>query len=167
MFMIDLGAESLYSKIGLSPNATNAEIRTARDNLIQKLVEEGRQTTDPEMKKSNEDRQKEINSAGDRLAAPEDRKKYDAENAHLKFFLPQVAAAPLFAEKSDRMIVLHRSIREFLVSKGEVLSPLSDVERFDFSSDETPIGLLDSLLSPSGGNIEPKPRSRSRKRQQG
>jgi len=146
MFMIDLGMQSYYSLLGVSPAASAGEIREARDQKVKELREQQRMAKDSEEKKKLEDRQKEINTAGEKLARPKEREEYDRQNAHLKFFSVRVAAAPMFVEKADRIYVLHRAIREFLAPKGVDLTPLSDIEREDFSADETPIDLLDNLL---------------------
>ncbi len=145
MFMIDLGAQSYYAMLGISPSSSGAEVRAARDKLVKELKEKER-TVPSEEKKKIESRQKEINAAGETLARPEEREKYDRANTHLKFFTVRIAAAPLFVEKDDRIYVLHRAIRNFLATKEVDLQPLSDLEREDFSSDETPIDLLDNLL---------------------
>jgi curved DNA-binding protein CbpA len=145
MFMIDLGVQSYYSLLGVSPSANAAEIREARDRKIKELRERQRIAKGPEAENIKA-RQKEINAAGETLARPKDREKYDRLNSHLKFFSVRVAAAPLFVEKADRMYVLHRAMREFLAAKGVNLQPLSDIEREDFSADETPIDLLDDLI---------------------
>jgi len=145
MFMIDLGAQSYYTMLGISPGSSGADIRAARDKLIKELKEKERAAPSEEKKKL-EGRQKEINAAGETLARPEKREEYDRANAHLKFFIVRVAAAPLFVEKDDRIYVLHRALRNFLAAKEVDLPPLSDLEREDFSADETPIDLLDNLL---------------------
>jgi curved DNA-binding protein CbpA len=149
MFMIDLGAESLYSKLGLSPDATQAQIVEARDAIDIKLTDERRKadaSNDLEERKKIEARQAKIHAAFEELARPDKRKEYDKENTHLRFFLPQSAAVAMFMEKADRIYVLHRVISEFLAAKGEKLLPLSDIDRVDFTADETPIDLLDNLL---------------------
>ncbi|MCI0487093.1 MAG: DnaJ domain-containing protein [Blastocatellia bacterium] len=146
MFIIDLGAPSYYSTLGLSPIASFDEIRTARDQMIKELRDKQSKAATPEEKQKFIDRQTEINAIGETLARPEKRKEYDRANAHLGFFMVQVAAAPLFMEKADRMHVLHRMIKDFLAARGVELRPLSDMDRDDFSADETPIELLDNLL---------------------
>ena len=149
MFMIDLGAESLYSKLGLSPGATQDQIIAARDVIGKELIDELRKakaSKDLDEMKKIEARHAEINTVGGRLGRPDERKKYDKENAHLRFFLPQPAAVAMFADKVDRIYVLHRVITEFLAAKGERLLPLSDIDRVDFTADETQIDLLDDLL---------------------
>lgn len=146
MFMIDLGVQSHYSLLGISPDATITEIREARDRLGKELTEKKRLTKDNEEKKKIEDRQKKINEAGEVLVRAEEREKYDHENSHLRFFVVQVAAVPMFVDKADRFYALNRIIREFLTTKGTTLTPISDHERDDFSADETTNNLLDNLL---------------------
>jgi hypothetical protein len=146
MFIIDLGAESYYSMFSLSPDASPREIRDARDKIGKDLTERILAAKDPIAKKELEERQRTINNAGETLARSEDRAKYDKANAHLRFFLIQNSSALPFFDKSFRIEWLHQVIREFLASKGADLSPLSDLERTDFSGDETPNDLLDALL---------------------
>lgn len=146
MFMIDLGAQSFYSALGISPNAGIAEIRIACDRVGKELAEKLRAVTSEQEREKINDRLKYINSAGETLKRPEERKKYDLANAHLRFFTVQVAAAPMFVDKVDRMHVMHRIVKDFLREKGVRLSPLSDVEREDFTDDESPVELLDNLL---------------------
>jgi curved DNA-binding protein CbpA len=145
MFMIDLGAQSYYSALGISPNASIAEIRIACDRAAKDLVEKLRVAAPDEREKINE-RLKYINSVGEKLKRPEERKEYDRTHAHLRFFTVQVAAAPMFVDKVDRMHVMHRIVKDFLLEKGVRLSPLSDVEREDFAGDESPVRLLDDLM---------------------
>lgn len=146
MFMIDLGLPSYYSIIDVSPSASQAEIRDARDRKGKELKEKLNATRDSEERKKIEERLKEINAAGDTLASPERREEYDQNNAHLKYFTMQRVAAPMFFEKTDRLYVLHRAITDFLTAQKVVLPPLSDMEQEDFSVDETPNELLDNLL---------------------
>lgn len=146
MFMIDLGAQSYYSALGISPNASIAEIRIACDRAGKELVEKLRVAASQEEREKINDRLKYINSAGEMLKRPEKRKEYDRLNAHFRFFTVQVAAAPMFVDKVDRMHVMHRIVKDFLLEKGVRLSPLSDVEREDFAGDESPVRLLDDLM---------------------
>lgn len=147
MFMIDLGAQSYYSVLGISPNASIAEIRIACDRAGKELAEKLRGAASDEEREKLNGRLKYINSeVGETLKRPEKRKEYDRAHAHLRFFTVQVAAAPLFVDKVDRMHVMHRIVKDFLRAKGLRLSPLSDVEREEFAGDESPVELLDNLL---------------------
>jgi len=146
MFMIDLGAESYYSILGVSPDADVDEINKARNQIMVELKRKYRVEQDPQEKQRIEKRQAEISAIGGTLASPEKRSEYDRANAHLRFFTMRVAAAPMFVENADRIYVLHRAIRDHLAKKGVDLAPLSDIDRSDFSADETPIEFLDNLL---------------------
>jgi hypothetical protein len=132
--------------LGVSPTVSSEEIRTARDQQVKRLREALRDAKTDEEKQRLNERQTEVNNIGETLARPQKREEYDRANAHLSFFTIQVAAAPLFVDKADRLHVLHRVIRQFLAEKGVELQPLSDLDRDDFSADETPIALLDQLL---------------------
>lgn len=147
MFMIDLGAESYYSMLGVSPDALVKEIRERRDAMIKELRKKQAQEKSEEERQKIEGRQKEINAIGEILVRPEKRKEYDRNNAHLRFFVIQAAASPMFVNKADKLYVLHRVVRDFLGRKGGDLAPLSDIDRDDFSADETKVPLLDSLLA--------------------
>ncbi|RJQ75391.1 hypothetical protein D5S17_21105 [Pseudonocardiaceae bacterium YIM PH 21723] len=144
MFMIDLGVESHYSRLGVSPNATGAQIRQARDDLIRRLREQQRR--EPARRAELREREREINNLGGVLAAPARRAQYDKDHEHLRFFTVRSAAAPMFDEAQDRIDVLHRVISAHLRDKGVCLRPLSDLDRDDFSADSTPNDLLDDLI---------------------
>src|SRR5829696_9339458 len=118
MFMVDLGAQSYYSVLGVSPSADVDEIRATRTNMFEELEKKRRVTQDPVERQKLEGRQKEINAAGETLSRPEERAKYDQAHAHLRFFLVRVAAARMFVEKPARMYAVDRAIREFLEEKG-------------------------------------------------
>ncbi len=146
MFMIDLSATSYYSVLGISPNVTSKEIVSARGSKLKELKKKQAAVTDDAEKRQLEEEQIKINEAGEALARPDRRKKYDMENAHLRFYLERPAAAPIFSNKIDRLTVLNRVLREHLIAIGENVSPLNDFDRTDFSADETSNELLDSLL---------------------
>jgi len=146
MFIIDLGAQSHYSVLSVSPDASASDIRNARDEMARKLQEDILRTKDSNLKKELEEKLKTINAAGEVLARPDERSKYDRTNAHLRFFLIQNPSAIAFDDTSFRFEWLHRVIRKFLAAKGTRLLPLSDLERTDFSEDQTPCELLDELL---------------------
>ncbi|KOV86716.1 DnaJ domain-containing protein [Nocardia sp. NRRL S-836] len=145
MFMIDPGARSYYSLLGVAPDATAAEIRQARFRLIHEL--RARQRREPTRRGELEEQQKVVNSTSEVLARPARRAEYDRDNAHLRFFTVRRAAAPMFTEPADRVAVLHRVLREHLAAQGVELPPLSDVDRTDFTADHSPNLLLDALLA--------------------
>jgi curved DNA-binding protein CbpA len=147
MFMIDLGVESHYSRLGISPDATAAEIRQARDGLVRQLKEQLRR--EPGRKDELTKRQEEINNLGTELARPAKRAQYDKEHEHLRFFTVRSAAAPMFADPQDRIDVLHRVISARLRAQGVRIRPLSDLDRGDFTADLTPNDLLDELIGQS------------------
>jgi curved DNA-binding protein CbpA len=149
MFMVDLGGDSHYALLGVSPTATAGEIRRARDRLVQQLREQQRRepTRSPELVR----RQKAVNAAGEELARPANRAAYDQANAHLRFFTVRDAAAPMFVDVAARIDVLHRAIAAHLRAAGAPLPPLSDLDRSDFRADQTPNPLLDELLGKRSG----------------
>jgi curved DNA-binding protein CbpA len=144
MFIVDLGVESHYSLLGVSPDANVKEIREARDGLIGDL--RLRQRREPARHEELVERQRLINNAGDVLVRPAKRETYDRENAHLRFFTVRTAAAPMFTEPADRIDVLHRVISQRLRAAGVEIRPLSDLDRSDFTADVTPNSLLDELI---------------------
>lgn len=146
MFMIDLGGDNYYSFFGLSPDASAAEIRDARDARNNKLELQKSSAHDSAERARIEQEQKEVGKKGDELVRPDSRKKYDDSNAHLRFLVVQLAAAPLFRSRVDRAYVIDRAVRDFLAAKGVAIGPLCDLARADFSADFTPVPELDRLL---------------------
>jgi curved DNA-binding protein CbpA len=147
MFMIDLGSPSHYSQLGVTPDATAAEIRQARDMLIRQLRE--RQRREPTRRQELVERQRLINNIGEDLARPAKRAQYDKENEHLRFFTVRTAAAAMFTDRRDRIDVLHRVVSAHLRAAGVPVRPLSDLDRADFTADVTPNNLLDELIGQS------------------
>jgi curved DNA-binding protein CbpA len=147
MFMIDPGAESYYSILGVAPDASVDEIRRAKTKLSEELRNKARQTNVKEEKERLEKREAVINDASNVLLRPADREKYDRENAHLRFFMIQPAAPLLYTTPVDRFYVLFRVLREFLAEQGVDLAAWTDTERMEFQADWTPTELLDSLLN--------------------
>ncbi len=146
MFMIDLNVPSLYKLLGVSPDADGKLIVKARGQLCGELQNKIDATRDPvEKKRLNEELLK-ISSAGTTLGKPADREKYDAENAHLRFYQERLSAMLFFTSKADRLAVLLRAFRAHLAAREVALSPVNDLYRDDFSADETPNELLDRLL---------------------
>lgn len=144
MFMINLDAESHYSVLGISPTASREEIRQARDGLIRKVEEQKRR--EPARREELEAKAKKINAVGDTLARPKERAEYDKANTHLRLFTVRTGAAPMFTDAADRVDALYRAVQAHLRRAGVVLAPCSDIDRWDFTADETPSPLLDELL---------------------
>jgi curved DNA-binding protein CbpA len=145
--MIDLGVDSHYAMLGVSPDATAAEIRKARDTLIRELRE--RQRREPTRRAELTERQRLINNVGEELARPAKRAQYDKDHEHLRFFTIRSATAAMFTSPQDRIDVLHRAISAHLRAAGVQIRPLSDLDRVDFTADATPNTLLDELIGQS------------------
>jgi curved DNA-binding protein CbpA len=145
MFMVDLGADSHYTLLGVAPTAAAGDIRKARDRLVRELKERVRR--EPAHRGELEARLKTVNAAGEMLARPAERSKYDRQNAHLRFLTVRNAAADMFVDPGHRVDVLHRAISAHLNAVGVPLRPLSDLDRTDFLADAAPNPLLDQLLS--------------------
>lgn len=139
--MIRLDIDSHYALLGVSPSATPAEIRAARDRMVREFRE--RQQREPDRRAELENRQKVVNNAGEELVRPARREQYDRANAHLRFFAVRDAAVPLFRTPTDSVDVLHRTICAHLAGTGVTIAPLSDLDRTDFSADHEPDPLLD------------------------
>ncbi|MDR3719717.1 MAG: hypothetical protein P4K98_13020 [Bryobacteraceae bacterium] len=154
MFMINPGADSYYSFLGIGPDATPAEVRDARTKLSNQLVARERATRDPEDLKTIEKRRQEINSKSGILASPEKRAEYDSKNAGLLVFTVKPAAAPLFCEPADQLWVLYQVARRFLAGRGDPLPPICDLDREDFRADFTPCQLLEQLLKEAAHGSE-------------
>jgi curved DNA-binding protein CbpA len=146
MFMIDLGALSHYSVLGVSPDADPGEIRKSQSKIAGDLAREFARVRNPEEKRRIQEKQQNINAIGEVLSRADKRAQYDESNVHLTFFQIRKAVAPVLAERELLMRWMHQSIRRFLLEKGELLEPVSDLEREEFSGDYSPNELLDGLL---------------------
>jgi len=146
MFMIDLGAQSHYSVLGIAPDAEAKEIRESQTRIIGDLKRQWHAARSPEEKRTIEERLKSINSVGDELSSPKDRLAYDSRNAHLTFFVVRKAVAPILEDRELRLRWVHKAVRDFLIQKGERVEPLADLERTDFSADFSPNQMLDAIL---------------------
>jgi len=146
MFILDLGAPSHYTTLGIAPNATALEIGEARSKLQTNIKQKLRSVTDEKEREELEEQLKTLNAAGEILSRPDKRKEYDQQNVHLQFYIDRPAAAHVFNSKIERLFMLHRVLRAHLAEKGCLLSPLCDLDRDDFSTDETPNRLLDGLM---------------------
>jgi hypothetical protein len=141
MFMVELDTSSHYSLLGVDPNASFADVRAARDREIKRLRE--RQRREPTNRDELVERQKQVNAAGEELARPAQREKYDKQHANLRFLAVRSASAPMFDDAGDRLEALYRAIAGHLRALGVSLPPLSDLDRTDFDDDLTPIPMLD------------------------
>jgi curved DNA-binding protein CbpA len=140
MFMVEINTDSLYSILGVAPDAQPAEIREARDLRVEQLRE--LQRRQPTNRDELIERQKAINAAGEELARPARREKYDRENQHLKFFAVRAAGAPMFAAGADLVAALRPAIAGHLDAAGVPLVA-ADLDRVDFAADLTWHPLLD------------------------
>jgi curved DNA-binding protein CbpA len=150
MFMVDLGALSFYSILGILPHADMREIREGQNRKFRDIERRRLNTSDPEERRTLEDQLREINTIGDTLSSPAKRQQYDRDNAHLTFFVLCRAAAPAFDERDLRLEWMHRAVRDFLARKGERVDPITDLERTDFAADFTDNALLDRMLETDG-----------------
>ena len=87
MFMIDLGAPSFYSLLGLPPDADASSIRAGQTRKAAELSRARDKTSDPTDKRRLEEQLITVNGIGDTLANPQRREVYNARNAHLTFFI--------------------------------------------------------------------------------
>jgi curved DNA-binding protein CbpA len=141
--MLDVQVTSHYSLLGLSPHASAAEIRQARDRIIKRLREQ--ELAEPERREELQARQKAVNAVGDELARPALREAYDAAHADLGFLTIRTAAPAMFVDQASRLTALERAMTAHLATKGVPVA-LSDLEREDFTADMSPDELLDELL---------------------
>lgn len=157
MFMVDLGAPSYYSILGIQPDASAAEIRAIASKSCGDLERAKHKTANLEEKRRLEDRIVNINRISDELSNVEKRPQYDRRNIHLTFFLVRKAAAPIWQERKLLLRWIHLAVRDFLVTKGETLEPITDLDRSDFTADFTENELLERLLADqgdAGGRLE-------------
>jgi curved DNA-binding protein CbpA len=145
--MIDPEIQSDYSALGVKPDAGPRDVRAAQTRIAGELRRQKQLARNAEEKKALEQREKRVNEIGDKLSNPEKKRAYDAENAHLTFFVPMRACAALLEERTLRITWLHNAMREFLGARGEPVAPLQDQERADFTADYSSNTLLESLLS--------------------
>jgi hypothetical protein len=146
-FMVELDADSHYSVLGVEPDATPAAIGAARNRLNTELRR--RQRLEPANRDALKRRRKDVNAAGETLARPAEREKYDRDHPHVRLFTPRTAAAAMFVSIGDRLDVVHRAIRGHLHAAGVTVPPLSDLDRLDFGDDVTPHPLLDGTRIPA------------------
>lgn len=146
MFMIDLSMPSHYSNLGISPDVDGSEIRASLNHRYGDLERQRLKARNPDEKRQLAEQQKMLNRIGDLLSNPTERKKYDQENAHLTFFLIQEAGAEPLVNKAARVEWLHGVLHSFLARRGESVSPVTDLERTDFTADFTENERLDTLL---------------------
>jgi curved DNA-binding protein CbpA len=146
MFMIDLGVSSYYSVLGVPHDADVPSIRRTKANLAGDLERQYQMARSPDEKRRLEQRKQHVNQIGDELSDPERRAAYDRANVHLTYFAVRKAAAPTLEEPDLRLRWMHQAVRRFLARRGEVLEPVSDLEREDFSADFDDNALLERLL---------------------
>lgn len=144
MFMVDLTVDSHYSALGVKPDALPAEIRDARDRIVEDL--RLRQLREPRNRDAYLAEQARINQAAEELARPARREQYDRANPHLRFFTVRPAVAPMYVSVPDRVVALRAAIRDHLDAAGSPLPPASDLDRQDFTADFTRHPLLDDDL---------------------
>ncbi len=144
--MVDLGAQSHYSVLGLAPGATAAEIRASLSKVFGELERQRQKARSPEEERNLIERQMNLNKIGDLLTHSEKRASYDNINAHLTFFQIRKAVTPVWDERELLLRWMHRTVREFLITKGEMVQPISDLERTDFSADFTENDIVEGLL---------------------
>ncbi len=144
MFMIDLGAPSHYSVLGVAPDADVKEIRAAHMKIRGELSR--RHARNPDERRSLDERLERINAIGGELSDQRRRANYDTQNAHLTFFVVRHAAAAILEERELRLRWVHRAVRDFLLAKGERVAPADDLERSDFTADFSSNPLLDDIL---------------------
>ncbi|MCY1139631.1 hypothetical protein OWR29_16650 [Actinoplanes sp. Pm04-4] len=141
MFMVEIETDSLYSVLGVEPDAPVAEIREARDRLVAQL--RAQQRREPANRDELDARQRSIIEAGEELVRPARREKYDRQNPHLRFFTVRTAAAPMFVSLADRLVALRAAVHAHLEAAGEAPPPSTDLDRHDFTADFSPHPLLD------------------------
>jgi hypothetical protein len=141
MFMIELTVDSHYSVLGLKPDALPAQIRDARDRLVEDL--RVKQWLEPGNRDAYLAEQDRINRAAEELARPARREEYDRANPHLRFFTVRTTAEPMFVSVTDRMASLRAAIAAHLDAAGAPLALASELARQDFTADFARNPLLD------------------------
>lgn len=146
MFMIDLGASSYYSILGVPPDADAKEIAYRKNLKFRDLDRKLKNTRNPAEKEALEKQKLELNQIEGKLRNPRGRQEYDRQHVHLTFFVVRRVAAPVFDDARLRLEWIHGAVRDFLRAKGEQVEPVTDLDRSDFTDDYTRNDVLDRLL---------------------
>jgi hypothetical protein len=124
---------SLYSRLGVPPEATAEEIRAAMARLHERLKARGASTE--EIAKAHA-----VN-----LESHEARATHDAEHPPLSLMRLDPTWEPVFTDRATALAVLRREIEDFLRHAGETVHHPSDITRTDFTGDFTHTRLLDDV----------------------
>lgn len=128
-------SSSRYSVLGVSPEVTIEELRTAAKKYDAALKRSG----------ASEDELAEAHAVS--LEKAESRAKHDTRHPPLELMRLQPTWEPLFDDRGVAITVLRREIEAFLAAGGaEVFHPL-DTTRQDFSGDYTHLPLLDDFTT--------------------
>jgi hypothetical protein len=126
-----LPATTDYARLGLSPEATAAEIRAASSRLDQRLRRQG--ASEAELAAAH----------AIRLESAEDRAAHDVAHPPLVLLKLRPTWHPVLTSAAIRLFVLRRELEAFLHVRGEPVYRPSDLTRTDFTADHTPDPLLD------------------------
>ena len=141
MFMVELTIDSHYSLLGVRPDADAAQVRAARDRIVEDL--RIRQWREPANREAYLAEQARINHAADELVRPARRAGYDKAHPHLRFFTVRGTVAPVFASAPALVVALRTAVADHLGAAGIPAGPASELDRRDFTADFTHDPLLD------------------------
>jgi len=118
-----------YHELGLSPDASDEDVRWATSELARRLKAD-----------QLHGRVEEVH--GWDLDKPEKRSAYDCANPPLALLKLEDAGVAALADPRLRLFLLRREISDFLLAKGEAAFHPSDLTRRDFAGDFTPNPIL-------------------------
>lgn len=122
---------TLYERIGVGPDASADEVRSAQTDYVRRLEARG----------GDEDEIKEANAVN--LANKEERGAYDAQHPPIAILRLEPVWYAVFEDRAEGLAVLRRDLERFLGMLGAPVSPPSDLTRADFSDDFAHASLLD------------------------
>jgi hypothetical protein len=120
-----------YQELGLSPDASNEDVRWATSDMARRL-------------KADQLQQRVEEVHGWDLDKPEKRSAYDCANPPLALLKLEDAGVAALTDPRVRLFLLRREISEFLLAKGAAVFHPSDLTRRDFSDDFSRNPILDA-----------------------
>jgi hypothetical protein len=120
-----------YARLGIAPEATNAEVRVAAAAYVADLRDSG----------ADEHAIAEAHALN--LENAEARAAYDAQHPPLPLMRLECTWDPVFDDRATSLAVVRREVEAFLRNSGATVHHPDDTTRADFTADFTPTPLLD------------------------
>ena len=122
-----------YTRLGIGPESTAEEIRTAFARYVKLLRARG--ASEAELAEAN----------GIGLMSTEQRAAFDNDHPPLELLKFHPTWLSLFDDRAQALAVLRRELEQFLLSRGVHVYFPTDVTRTDFTDDFTYSPLLDTV----------------------